>query len=41
MKGTPKPYFNILLDDRAGLEESFNILSRLVTKLSDMEQINK
>ena len=41
MNGTSKPYFNILLDDRAGLEESFNILSRLVTKLSDMEQINK
>jgi hypothetical protein len=41
MKGTNKPYFNLILDDRAGLEESFNILSRLVIKLSDMEQINK
>ena len=41
MNGTSKPYFNILLDDRAGLEESFNILSSLIEKLSDTEQINK
>lgn len=25
-----KPYYNILLDDRAGLEESYNILKQVV-----------
>ena len=25
-----KPYYNILLDDRAGLEESYNILKQVI-----------
>ena len=29
-KGTSKPYYNILLDDRAGLEESFTILNDIL-----------
>lgn len=29
-KGTVKPFFNILLDDRAGLEESYMILKRVI-----------
>ena len=37
MNGTNKPYFNILLDDRAGLQEAFNILSKVVMKLSDQK----
>lgn len=28
--GSRKPYYNILLDDRAGLEESYNILKQVV-----------
>ena len=30
---TTKPYYNILLDDRAGLESSMKILERVVTHL--------
>ncbi len=29
---TRKPYYNILLDDRAGLNESYNILSEIINK---------
>ena len=28
--GSRKPYYNILLDDRAGLEESYNILKQVI-----------
>ena len=28
---TIKPYYNILLDDRAGLEESYRILKKVIT----------
>lgn len=29
-----KPYYNILLDDRAGLEESFEVLNYVINKIS-------
>jgi hypothetical protein len=28
--GSPKPYYNILLDDRAGLESSIKILEKII-----------
>lgn len=28
--GSRKPYYNVLLDDRAGLEESYNILKQVI-----------
>lgn len=33
MSGTIKPYFNILLDDRAGLASSYNILKKTIEEL--------
>ena len=30
LKGTKKPFFNILLDDRAGLESAYSILKEVV-----------
>jgi hypothetical protein len=32
---TRKPYYNILLDDRAGLKESYNNLKRLTDEIRD------
>ena len=32
-KGTAKPYFNILLDDTAGLEEAYNILAETIEEV--------
>lgn len=34
---TRKPYCNILLDDRAGLKESYNNLKRLTDEIRDKE----
>jgi hypothetical protein len=34
---TRKPYYNILLDDRAGLKESYNNLKRLTDEIRDKE----
>lgn len=31
LPGTEKPFFNILLDDRAGLESAYNILAEVLT----------
>lgn len=30
---TKKPYYNLLLDDRAGLEEAYNHLRKLINKI--------
>ena len=35
IKRTRKPYYNILLDDRAGLQESYNQLKRLTDEIRD------
>ena len=34
---TRKPYYNILLDDRSGLKESFNYLKRLIYEIRNKE----
>jgi len=34
---TRKPYYNILLDDRAGLKESYNNLKRLIDEIRNKE----
>ena len=34
---TRKPYYNILLDDRAGLKESYNNLKRLIDDIRNKE----
>lgn len=34
---TRKPYYNILLDDRAGLKESYNSLKRLIDEIRNKE----
>ena len=34
---TRKPYYNILLDDRAGLRESYNMLKRLTNEIQNKE----
>lgn len=31
LQGTKKPFFNLLIDDRAGLQSSINILSNLLS----------
>lgn len=35
LAGTKKPYFNILLDDTAGLEEAFHILATIVDEIKE------
>ena len=30
IKGTKKPFFNLLLDDRAGLEEAYTLLVNVI-----------
>ena len=37
LMNTRKPYYNILLDDRAGLIEAFNLLKRLVEWIKSKE----
>ncbi|MFW6310858.1 MAG: hypothetical protein ACOC1K_01340 [Nanoarchaeota archaeon] len=37
--GTTKPYFNILLDDRAGLSSSYNILKTVIEELKEENNI--
>ena len=32
---TTKPYYNILLDDRAGLEDAYHILSQVVKRIKN------
>lgn len=32
---TRKPYYNILLDDRAGLQESFGVLDTLIYRIKN------
>lgn len=32
---TRKPYYNILLDDRAGLQEAFNLLNKLTNDIQN------
>ena len=34
---TRKPYYNILLDDRAGLEEAYNLLKQLTDDIRDQK----
>ena len=34
---TRKPYYNILLDDRAGLKEAYNNLKRLIDEIQNKE----
>ena len=34
---TRKPYYNILLDDRAGLKSSYDILSKLLFQIENMQ----
>lgn len=36
-----KPYYNILLDDRAGLEESYEILKYVVDEIKLNQQGNQ
>jgi hypothetical protein len=38
MQGTAKPYYNILLDDRAGLKEAYNLLSNIIKQIKDGKQ---
>ena len=34
---TRKPYYNILLDDRAGLKSSYDVLSKLLFQIENMQ----
>ena len=37
LMNTRKPYYNILLDDRAGLKESYNNLKKLIDEIRNKE----
>ena len=34
---TTKPFFNLLLDDRAGLESAYDLLKTLIKSIDDTE----
>lgn len=38
LQGTDKPFFNLLLDDRAGLQSAFSILQKVI-KYAEEEQV--
>lgn len=37
--GTRKPYYNVLLDDRAGLVEAYTMLRELVDQIKDEKEV--
>lgn len=40
-QGSNKPFFNILLDDRAGLESAYNMLSRVIQYVKQSENLTE